>query len=63
MDVSGLGVDAVSRSWMTHELVAETRTVWSRAYGRDVSESEAMEILTNVKRLAEVLIKVQQRST
>ena len=63
MDVSGLGGDAVSRSWMTNELVAETRAVWSRAYGRDVSESEAMEILTNVKRLAETLIKVQLRST
>lgn len=46
---------------MTDELVRETRQVWSQAYEREVSEDEAMEILTNVKRLAEVLIDVQRR--
>ena len=50
--------DIVSRSWMTDEFVQQTRHVWSQAYDRDVSVDEAIEILMNVKRLAEVLIKV-----
>jgi hypothetical protein len=51
---------ALSRSWITPELLQETCAVWSRAYGRPVSEDEAMQILHNVKRLAEVLINVQR---
>ncbi len=50
----------LSRSWITRELLQDTCTVWSRAYGRPVSEDEALEILHNVKRLAEVLINVQR---
>jgi hypothetical protein len=34
----------------------ETRRVWSRAYGREVSDTEAIEILVNVRRLAETLL-------
>lgn len=61
MDVSRVrGGDVVSRSWMTDELTRETRQIWSQAYQREVSEDEAMEILTNVKRLAEALIDVQR---
>ena len=63
MDTSRVGCgDVVSCSWMTDELVLETRQVWSQAYEREVSEDEAMEILTNVKRLAEALIDVQRRN-
>jgi hypothetical protein len=43
-------------TWMTDELIAETRRVWSKAYGRVISDEECIEILANVKRLAEVLI-------
>jgi len=43
--------------WITDDLLAETQTVWSRAYGRAIGADEAVEILTNVKRLAEVLVK------
>lgn len=56
------GGDVVSRSWMTDEWVQNTRGIWSQAYGREVSEDEALEILTNVKRLAEVLLDVQRRN-
>ena len=48
---------------MNDELVQDTRQVWSQAYGRVVSEDEAMEILTNDKRLAEVLMDVQRRNS
>ena len=63
VDTSRVGCgDVVSRAWMNDELVQETRQVWSEAYEREVSEDEAMEILTNVKRLAEALIDVQRRN-
>ena len=48
-----------STAWMSDELLAETRRVWSKAYGRVISEEEAMEILTNVRRLADVLMRAK----
>ena len=42
--------------WITDELLAETQRVWSRAYGRKVTADEAVDILANVRRLAEVLL-------
>lgn len=50
----------LSLAWMTDELITETRQVWSRAYGRVLSAEEAVEILANVKRFAEVLLSVQR---
>ena len=52
--------DALYRSWMTDELVDDTQRIWSPIYGRDVSKEEAMEMLTNVKRFAETLLKIQR---
>jgi hypothetical protein len=43
--------------WMSDELVADTRRVWSKAYGRVISDDEVVEILTNVRKLAEVLMR------
>ena len=43
-------------AWITPELLAQTRDVWSPYYGRDVSAAEATEILLNVKRLASLLV-------
>ena len=40
--------------WITGELLAKTQRVWSESYGREVSADEAVEILSNVKRLAAV---------
>lgn len=42
--------------WITGELLVETQRVWSEAYGREVSADEAVEILSNVKRLAAALL-------
>lgn len=46
----------LSQAWITDELVVETRRVWSPAYGRILSD-EAVEILMNIKRFAEVILK------
>jgi len=50
----------LSAAWITDDLVEETRRVWSKAYGRVVTEEEAVEILMNVKRLAAVLIEAMR---
>lgn len=47
----------LSLAWITEDLLAETRQVWSPRYGRVLSADEAIEILCNVKRLAELLVK------
>lgn len=46
-----------STAWITDELLERTRQVWSRVYERPIDEAEAVEILMNVKRFAEVLLK------
>ena len=50
----------LSLAWMTEELIDRTRAVWGQAYGRDISEAEAVEILSNVRRFAEVVIRLQR---
>jgi len=45
---------------LSGERIAETRRVWSKACGRVISEDEAIEILTNVRRLAEVLLNAEE---
>ena len=50
----------LSLAWISDELLARTQQVWSRAYGRPVSEEEAVEILRNVKQLAEVLLEAKR---
>ena len=47
----------LSIAWITADLLAKTQRVWSKAYRRSVDENEAIEILMNVKQLAEVLLK------
>jgi DNA helicase HerA-like ATPase len=48
-------------SWITDDLLHHTQQVWSRAYGRTVTENEAIEMLLNVKRLAEVILTVYSK--
>ena len=48
----------LSLAWITDELMAHTRKVWSKAYGRPVSQDEAIKMLLNVKRLAETLLSI-----
>ena len=50
----------LSAAWITDELIDETRRVWSPEYGRVLSADEAIEILMNVKRFAEVLMKINR---
>lgn len=47
-----LPADAIETAWMSPELIAGTREVWSQYLGRQVSRAEAMEILINVQGLA-----------
>jgi hypothetical protein len=44
-------------AWMTDELVADTRRVWSQAYRRVIAIEEAIEILMNVRRFAETMLR------
>jgi hypothetical protein len=46
----------LSLAWMTDELIAETQRVWSPHYGRELTKDEAVEILQNVKRFAEIAV-------
>ena len=53
-------VRPLSMQWLSDERIAEARRVWSKAYGRVISEDEAVEILMNVRRYAEVLLRAEQ---
>jgi hypothetical protein len=44
-------------AWITDDLLAETRRVWSVAYGRVIADEEAIEILMNVRRFAETMLR------
>lgn len=49
-----------SQAWITDALVEKTRRVWSKVYGRVVSAEEAVEIMVNVKRFAELLVEIKR---
>lgn len=53
-------VRPLSMQWLSDERIAEARRVWSKAYGRVISVDEAVEILMNVRRLAEVLLRAEE---
>ena len=53
-------VRPLSMQWLSDERIAEARRVWSKAYGRVISVDEAVEILMNVRRLAEVLLRAKE---
>ena len=46
----------MSADWIGDELLQETRELWSQSYGRVITPDEAVEILMNVKQLAEALL-------
>ncbi|MFO8014268.1 MAG: hypothetical protein R6X20_13290 [Phycisphaerae bacterium] len=50
----------LATAWITDELLEETIDVWSEAYGRPITEEEAVEILVNVRRLGQVLLKARK---
>lgn len=43
--------------WITRELIEDTKRVWSPSYGYALPDSEAVEILMNVRRYAELWLK------
>ena len=47
----------LSLAWVSDELIAETQRLWSARYGREIAMDEAIEILVNVRRLAEMLLE------
>ena len=47
-------------AWIPDALLAETVEVWSECYGRPVSEEEAVDILVNVRRLGEAILKAKR---
>lgn len=47
----------LSMAWVSDEMIAETQRLWSKRYGRDIEEDEAVEILQNIKRFAEMLLE------
>ncbi len=47
----------LSLAWITDDLVTYTREVWTGQLGREVSEEEAVEMLVNVKRVAEAMLR------
>jgi hypothetical protein len=55
-----VAVRPLSMQWLSDERIAEARRVWSKAYGRVISDEEAVEILMNVRRLAEVLLRAEE---
>jgi hypothetical protein len=50
----------LAQAWITPELIAENQRVWSRAYGRDISEEEAVEIIMNLHRFAEAVLRARR---
>ncbi|MCC6906833.1 MAG: hypothetical protein IT430_02740 [Phycisphaerales bacterium] len=46
----------VALAWITDELIAEHRRVWSSRYRRIITEEEAIEIIMNIKRFAETVL-------
>ena len=53
----------MSMQWLSDERIANARRVLSKAYGRVISQDEAVEILTNVRRLAEVLHQSEEETS
>jgi len=53
-------VRPLSLQWLSDERIAEARRVWSKAYGRVISQYEAVEILSNGCRIAEVLLRAEE---
>jgi len=48
-------------AWITDAAVADTIQVWSPYYGGKLTESEAVEILMNVKNLVDALVQAERK--
>ncbi len=47
----------ISPGWIPDDLITYTQEVWERFLGRPVPKEEAIEMLVNARRVAEVLCK------
>lgn len=56
-EVKGNQQQLVRPAWVDDGLFEETRSLWSKRSGRPLSETEVLEILLTVKRMAMVLLK------
>ncbi len=52
--------DATLPKWITKESIAETLAVWQPYNKERLTEADAVEMLMNVRRLAEVLCRARQ---
>ena len=52
----------LSAQWISKELLQETQELWSESYGRPISQDEAIEILFNVKRMGELLLRLRREA-
>ncbi len=50
----------LSLAWITEELIAEHRRVWSKYYRRPVSRAAALEIIQNLRRFAEAVLRASR---
>lgn len=57
----GPRLPSLSERWMTYELLVYTRWVWTAGYEREISHEEAVEILTNVREYAVVMLNAQSQ--
>jgi hypothetical protein len=55
------GPQPLSLKWVTEDLVAYTQAVWIRQLKREVSREEAIEMLANVKLMAEAFHEAAQK--
>lgn len=53
----------LSAAWISDDLLRNTREVWSELAGREIAADEAVEILINVKNLAEMLLDMKDEVT
>lgn len=50
---------AASLDWITDDLIETTRRLWSSACGRELTDKEVIQILQNIRRLANVLLEAE----
>lgn len=53
----------LSQAWITDELIEKHQRLWSKRYQRDITREEAIEIIMNIKRFAEAVLKMDQGET
>ena len=58
--VSSDGRRPLSMEWITDDLLQATLAAWSRRYERHLNADDAVEILMNVKRFSEALLRIRK---